>query len=51
MKTITDKLIKFSEDARIGIFSYCTKLYSIPCIIALATMIVMVFALHTILPN
>jgi len=25
------KTIKFSEDVGIGIFSYCAKLYSIPC--------------------
>jgi len=45
MKTIVDKLIKFSEGVGIGIFSYCAKLYLIPCMIAVATTVVMVFGL------
>ena len=48
MISIIDNLIKFSEDVGIGIFSYCAKLYSIPCMIAMATMVVVVFAHSTL---
>jgi len=51
MKTIIDKLIKNLGDIVIGIFSYCAKLYAIPCMIARTTLVVMVFALHIIPPN
>jgi len=52
IKTILDILIKFSEVVGIGIFSYCAKLNEISwIIIAMVTIVVMVFAFHTTQAN